>query len=110
MPEGSGYVLDPFVMHRGPGWPTPGIPALQLLLDRGVGTIGLDGVSVGSSHDGPTAHRFGLGRGMLFIELLADLRRLPPRGAFFVCLPLKIEGGTAAPARAIALVPRSSGT
>jgi kynurenine formamidase len=109
MPEGSGYVLDPFVMQRGPGWPTPGVPALQLLLDRGVTTIGLDGVSVGSSHDGPTAHRFGLGRGMLFIELLANLRSLPPRGAFFVCLPLKIEGGTAAPARAIALVPRSSG-
>jgi kynurenine formamidase len=107
-PDGSSYVLDPFLLQRGPGWPTPGVPALQLLLDRGVSTIGLDGVSVGSSHDGPTAHRFGLGRGMLFIELLANLRLLPPRGAFFVCLPLKIEGGTAAPCRAIALVPRAT--
>ena len=107
MPEGSSYVLDPFLLQQGPGWPTPGVAVLQLLLDRGVSTIGLDGVSVGSSHEGPTAHQFGLGRGMLFIELLANLRRLPPRGAFFICLPLKIEGGTAAPARAIALVPRT---
>lgn len=108
MPDGSSYVHDPFQMHQGPGWPTPGVDALQLLLDRGVTTIGLDGVSVGSSHDGPVAHRYGLGRGMLFIELLANLRLLPPRGAFFVCLPLKIEGSSAGPARAIALVPRSS--
>ena len=107
MPEGSGYVLDPFLLQQGPGWPTPGVAALQLLLDRGVTAVGLDGVSVGSSHDGPTAHQFGLGRGMLFIELLANLRRLPSRGAYFVCLPLKIEDGTAAPARAIALVPRA---
>jgi kynurenine formamidase len=106
MPEGSDYVLNPFLLQQGPGWPTPGVEALQLLLDRGVTTIGLDGVSVGSSHDGPTAHQYGLGRGMLFIELLANLRLLPARGAFFICLPLKIEGSTAGPARAIALVPR----
>jgi kynurenine formamidase len=47
---------------------------------------------------------------MLFIELLANLRLLPARGAFFVCLPLKIEGSSAGPARAIALVPRASET
>ena len=109
MPDGSGYVLDPFLLQQGPGWPTPGVAALQLLLDRGVTTIGLDGVSVGSSHDGPTAHQFGLGRDMLFIELLANLRKLPPRGAFFICLPLKIEDSSAGPARAIALLPRQSG-
>ena len=106
MPDGNGYVLDPFLLQRGPGWPTPDIPALQLLLDRGVTTVGLDGVSVGASHNGPPPHQFGLSRGMLYLELLANLRRLPPRGALFIFLPLKIQGGSAGPGRAIALVPK----
>jgi isatin hydrolase len=105
LPDGEAYVLNPFLLKQGPGWPTPGIPALQLLLDRGVTTIGLDGVSVGASHDGVPAHVFGLGRGMMYVELLANLRELPPRGAFFIFLPLKIEGGSAGPGRAVALVP-----
>ena len=105
MPDGAGYVLNPFLLQKGPGWPTPGIPALQLLLDRGVTTIGLDGVSVGASHDGVPPHVFGLGRGMMYIELLANLKELPARGAFFIFLPIKIKGGSAGPGRAIALVP-----
>ena len=92
-------------MEPAPAQATPGIPALQLLLDRGVTTIGLDGVSVGASHDGVPAHVFGLGQGMMYVELLANLRELPPRGAFFIFLPLKIEGGSAGPGRAVALVP-----
>ena len=104
-PDGSAYVFDPFLLKSKPGWPTPGIPALQLLLDRGVTSIGLDGVSVGSSHDGVPPHVFGLSRGMMYIELLANLKALPPRGAFFIFLPIKIEGGSAGPGRAIALIP-----
>ncbi len=46
---------------------------------------------------------------MLFLELLANLRRLPPRGALFIFLPLKIEGGSAGPGRAIALLPKGAG-
>lgn len=107
MPEGSGYVFDSFVLGKEPGWPTPGIPLLQYLLDKGVRTIGLDGVSVGATHDGAPPHQFGLGRGMLYIELLSNLRRLPPRGAFFIFLPIKVEGSTGGPGRAIALVPKS---
>lgn len=105
MPEGAAYALNPFVLQQGPGWPTPGISALQLLLDRGIVTVGLDGVSVGASHEGVPPHVFGLGRGMMYLELLANLKELPPRGAFFIFLPLKIEGGSAGPGRAIALVP-----
>jgi kynurenine formamidase len=66
----------------------------------------VDGVSVGSAHDGAPPHQFGLGRGMMYLELLANLRALPPRGAYFIFLPLKITGGSAGPGRAIALVPR----
>lgn len=109
LPEGSAYVFDPFVLAKGGGWPTPGIPALELLLERGVRTVGLDGVSVGAAHDGAPTHQFGLGRGMLFIELLANLRRLPPRGSLFVFLPLKIAGSTGGPGRAIGLIPNGGG-
>jgi kynurenine formamidase len=105
-PEGNGYVFDSFVLQKGAGWPTPGIPALELLLDRKIVTVGLDGVSVGAAHDGPPAHIYGLSRGMLYLELLANLRALPPRGAYFVFLPLKIEKGSAGPGRAIGLVPK----
>jgi isatin hydrolase len=106
MPEGAAYAREPFLMGRGPGWPTPGVPTLQLLLDRGATVVGLDGVSVGASHAGVPPHVFGLGRNMIFVELLANLDKLPPRGALFVCLPLKIAGGSAGPARAVAVVPR----
>lgn len=106
MPEGSGYVFDSFVAKQGDGWPTPGIPALELLLDRRVITIGLDGPSVGSAHDGAPPHQYGLSRGMMYIELLANLKALPARGAYFIFLPIKIEGGSAGPGRAIALVPK----
>ena len=108
-PEGDRYAREPFLMGRGPGWPTPGVPTLQLLLDRGATVVGLDGVSVGASHAGVPPHVFGLGRNMVFVELLANLDKLPPRGALFVCLPLKIAGGSAGPARAIGLVPRQRG-
>ena len=104
---GSAYAVDPIVHRTAPGWTTPGVPALQLLLDRGVRTIGLDGASVGACHDLLTPHVFGLGHGMVYIELLANLDRLPPRGALFACLPLKIAGSSACPARAVALVQRA---
>jgi kynurenine formamidase len=46
---------------------------------------------------------------MLFIELLANLRRLPPRGSLFVFLPLKIAGSTGGPGRAIGLIQSGGG-
>ena len=39
-------------------------------------------------------------------ENLAALERLPPTGAVVVALPMKIAGGSGAPLRAVALVPR----
>jgi kynurenine formamidase len=39
-------------------------------------------------------------------ENLAALDRLPPVGATVVALPMKIKGGSGAPLRAIALLPR----
>jgi isatin hydrolase len=103
---GHAYVVDPIVHQSAPGWPTPGVDALALLLDRGVSVVGLDGASVGACQDLLTPHVFGLSRNMIYIELLANLDKVPARGALFVCLPLKIAGSSACPARAIAVVPQ----
>jgi kynurenine formamidase len=42
---------------------------------------------------------------MMYVELLANLKQVPPRGAFFIFLPIKIQGGSAGPGRAIAIIP-----
>ena len=39
-------------------------------------------------------------------ENLTALERLPPRGAYVVALPMKIGGGSGAPLRAVAILPR----
>jgi isatin hydrolase len=109
IPAGGGaYGADPFLRGVGPGWPAPGVDCLRLLFERGNTVVGLDGVSVGGVHDPVPAHQYGLAGGMLFIELLANLRKLPPRGAHFIYLPIHIQGGSAGPGRAIGLVPRTT--
>lgn len=67
-------------------------------------TVGIDAPSVGSVDDGAAVHQEALSRGMCFIEMLTNLGTLPVRGAFFVFLPLKIEGSSGGPGRAIAFL------
>jgi isatin hydrolase len=69
-----------------------------------VTTLGIDAASMGAVHDGAPAHQEALGRGMLFIEGLCGLAALPPVGAYFMFLPLKIADATGCPGRAVALV------
>ncbi|MBC8223028.1 hypothetical protein H8E65_00440 [Candidatus Bathyarchaeota archaeon] len=51
------------------------------------------------------ARRALLARGVLVLENAVNLGELPPRGAFFVGLPLRIRDGTGCPVRAVAFVP-----
>jgi kynurenine formamidase len=39
------------------------------------------------------------------LENVANLERLPAKGATVIALPMKIKGGTGGPARIIALLP-----
>jgi isatin hydrolase len=59
--------------------------------------VGTDGLSIGPAEGGAPTHLAGLTRGMTFVEALTGLRRLPPRGAWFLFLPLHLVGGTGAP-------------
>jgi len=51
-------------------------------------------------------HRIAAARQVPGLENLTNLDQLPPRGATLIALPMKIEGGSGGPLRAIALVPR----
>lgn len=103
--DGQGYLHDVIVTQRRPGWPAPDVAAMELLLDRGVRCVGTDAPSIGPAQDPMPVHVCGLRAGTVFVECLTRLDRLPARGAWFCFLPLKVEGGTGAPGRAIALLP-----
>jgi kynurenine formamidase len=108
MPEGSAYAEDVTIRRSSVGWPAPSVATMQLLLERGVRCVGTDAPTMGAAHDGVPVHVAGLSAGALFIEGLAHLEELPARGAWFCFAPLKVEGGTGAPGRAFALVPKES--
>ena len=103
--DGDGYCYAPLVTGTAPGWPAPEPPLMDLLLERGVRCVGTDSPSMGSTHDGAPVHWRGLGAGMSFVEALAGLHQLPPRGAYFCFAPLNVARGTGAPGRAFAWRP-----
>ena len=75
------------------------------LKENGVSLIGVDYLSVGNDgEEGSKVHRILLGAGITIIEGL-DLSSVTPGEYDMICLPLKIQNGDGAPARAI-LKPR----
>jgi arylformamidase len=74
--------------------------AARYLAECGVRTVGVDYLSVGAYNgDGAETHQALLGAGVWIIEGL-DLSAVEPGDYELACLPLKIEGGDGAPARA----------
>jgi kynurenine formamidase len=72
----------------------------------GAETVGTD-AGAAHSFDPPfPVHTFMLGGNKYGVPQLANLDRLPPTGAIFMAFPLRIEGGSGSPVRAVALVPR----
>jgi arylformamidase len=75
--------------------------AARYLAERGVRTVGVDYLSVGGFYaDGVETHQALLGAGIWVIEGL-DLSGVEPGEHELICLPLKVEGGDGAPARAL---------
>jgi kynurenine formamidase len=104
-PEGNLFAYDPIITKSVPAWPAPDAAAMTYLVDRGVHCVGIDNSSMGPLQADAEPHWAGLGRGTVFVERMTNLGRLPARGAFFIFLPIKIDGGSGGPGRAIALVP-----
>jgi kynurenine formamidase len=75
------------------------------LVGIGVETVGTDAGASHSFEPPFPCHHFILGANKYGVTQLANLAQLPPTGAVFVATPLKIEGGSGSPCRALALVP-----
>lgn len=84
--------------------PAPGADAIELLHQRGVNHIGIDGRGIGLMQDDYAPHWAALGHGMIATENLTNLGQVPVRGALFIFLPHKFQGATGGIGRAIALV------
>jgi kynurenine formamidase len=108
------FYEEPDYIARGPGVTAE---ATRWLYDRGVRVMGVDAWgwdaplhlqaqrAVAEDRAGIfwEAHQCDLAYSQ--IERLVNLGALPPRGFQVACFPLKLEGGSAAPARVVALVP-----
>ncbi|MBV9497144.1 MAG: cyclase family protein [Acidobacteria bacterium] len=89
-------------------FPSYGADAVRLLVEqRHVAAIGVDTASIdyGQSADF-IVHRVANGADVPGFENLANLERVPTRGAWIFALPMKIAGGSGGPLRAVALLPR----
>ena len=62
-------------------------------------------IDYGPSKNFPV-HRLAAARNVGGLENLTGLAQLPPTGVTLLALPMKIEGGSGAPVRVVALVPR----
>ncbi|HVN39838.1 MAG TPA: cyclase family protein [Myxococcota bacterium] len=83
--------------------------ARWLIAERGVVAVGIDTASIdrGPSRRFET-HQTLFAANVPAFENVAALELLPPRGFRIAALPMKIGGGSGAPLRIVAFVPRSS--
>lgn len=89
-------------------FPSFGAEAVRFLVEeRRVAALGIDTASTdyGPSRDFPV-HRIMGAANVPGFENLANLGQLPPTGAYLIALPMKIEGGSGGPLRAVALIPK----
>jgi kynurenine formamidase len=82
--------------------------AQWIVANRAVKGVGIDTASIdyGQSKLFET-HRTLYAKDIPALENLASLDRLPPIGTLLIALPMKIGGGSGAPVRAVAVIPRT---
>jgi kynurenine formamidase len=91
------YAEDPhFLTEAGAQW----------LIERGAALVGIDAVNIDDIADAARpAHTRILAAGIPLVEHLTGLGQLPPSGARFTAVPLRIEGLGTIPVRAFARLP-----
>ncbi|MFV0301846.1 MAG: cyclase family protein [Paracoccus sp. (in: a-proteobacteria)] len=95
----------------GPHTPGPTAEAMSYLIGKGIvgwgnQCIGTDAGQAGGMEPPFPAHNLLHANNRFGLASLANLDRLPPKGAILVPAPLKIKHGTGSPIRALALVAR----
>lgn len=84
--------------------PAPDGRTMEYLVERGVPLVGIDALGLGMFEDDYEPHIIAMSAEMIIVEKLIRLTELPPRGAFFLFLPLKVKGASGGLGRAIAFV------
>jgi kynurenine formamidase len=89
-------------------FPSYGEEAARLLVeDRKVAALGVDTASIDYGQSSNfIVHQIANGANVPGFENVANLERLPARGALVVALPMKIAKGSGGPLRIVAAVPR----
>ncbi len=76
------------------------------LADHDAALVGIDALNIDDTADGERpAHTLLLAAGIPVVEHLTGLGQLPPTGAWFTAVPLRIEGLGTIPVRAFARLP-----
>ena len=95
----------------GPHTPGPTAEAIAYLIDKGIvgwgsQCIGTDAGQAGGMEPPFPAHNLLHKNNRFGLASLANLDKLPAKGAILIAAPLKIADGTGSPIRALALVPK----
>ena len=100
---GSATPSDPTTLHF-PGFSREA--AEFLVNERHIDGIGIDTPSIdyGPSQDF-IVHQIINGANCYGLENVANLEKVPSKGAIVMALPIKIKGGTGGPVRIIAILP-----
>jgi kynurenine formamidase len=82
------------------------LDAARALIRRRVKAVGIDTPSIDYGQSTQfTVHRRLFASNVPVFENVANLDKLPLKGAFVIALPMKIRGGSGAPLRIVALLP-----
>ncbi len=84
--------------------PAPNGRTMEYLVEKGVPLVGLDTLGLGMYEDDYEPHIVAMRAKMIIVEKLIRLGELPPRGAFFMFLPIKVKGASGGLGRAVAFV------
>lgn len=103
MPQGSACIEDS-LNGKKEGWPAPGPEAIRYLASRGIRCVATDAPALGGVEPKRSLWTYWAlgGRGMVGVEFLTNLDRLPA-DAYFLFAAGKIRGCCGGPGRAIAL-------
>jgi kynurenine formamidase len=85
----------------------PGLSAgaAKFLARKKVSVVAIDGPSIDAGADPAfTAHKILLGNDVLVVENLRNLQRIPKVRFTFVMAPLRLQGSSGSPVRALALI------
>lgn len=81
--------------------------AVELLLTRGIAGVAIDTLSPDCLDPEYTVHKLMLGAGKYIIENIAGCSKMPPIGGYVIALPLRADGASESPIRAVGLIPKA---